>query len=198
MGCSMNKEAFDKLRVPGEVNWDDACVIRDTILEHKPETVLELGCFRGMSTLVIIDALWRIRHSRLTTSPFDWKFTSVDIVPMGELFNMRDIKHARRAEHVPPDAPVTHIVSDALKYLNGLPDGSIDLIFEDTNHQTAYTTKLIPEMLRVLKEKGVLIFHDLNLGTIQRAYRKTGLLKKVKDFPPSRMGMLRKRCGAWI
>ena len=198
----MNKEEFEKLRVPGEILWEDACVIWDAIIEHKPETVLELGCFRGLSTLVILDALKEVFGTECMEISehlyVKWAFTSIDIVPMGALFNLKDTKHARRAELVPSCAPVTHIVSDALKFLNGIRSECVDLIFEDTTHQTAYTRQLIPEILRVLKPDGVALFHDLKLITMQLAFKKEGLKKKLKLFPPSWMGQLRKENGVLV
>ncbi len=183
----MNKAEFDKLRVPGAINWEDACVIRDAIIEHEPETVLELGCFMGLSTLVIIDAM-----------PNNCTFTSVDIKAPGELFNIKDVKEAKRSQLVPDDAPVELVTSDALKYLQNLDDESIDLIFEDTTHQTAYTRKLIPEILRVLKPNGAVLFHDLQLETMKQAFIDLKLTDKLKLFPPSWMGQLRKENGVLV
>ena len=186
----MNKERFEELRVPGAIHWADACVIREAILEYKPETVLEMGCFRGLSTLVIIDAMRK--------RSWDFHFISVDIKPPGAIFNVKDHKQARRSELVPDNAPVDLVTSDALKYLQSLEDESIDFIFEDTNHQIEYTANLIPEILRVLKPNGVALFHDLNLLSMKEAFKKAGMKKKVKLFPPSWMGMLRKENGVLV
>lgn len=185
----MNKDEFEKIRKPGAIHWPDACVIHDAIVEHKPETVLELGCFMGISTLVLLDAMEEAKCCA-------W-FVSVDIVAPGELFNIKDVKEARRSQLVPDNAPVELVTSDALKYLKGLPDESIDFIFEDTTHQIEYTANMIPEMLRVLKPNGIVLFHNLELYSMKEAFKKVKLLKKVKLFPPSWMGQLRKVNGVW-
>lgn len=186
----MNKEEFDKIKVPGSIHWSDAEVIRETIQKYDPDKILELGCFMGTSTLVIIDAM----RKRI----WDFDFTSVDIKAPGELYNIKDVKKAKRSELVPENAPVELITSDAIEYLQGLSDESIDFIFEDTNHQVIYTANLIPEILRVLKPNGVALFHNLNLTTMKAAFKKAGMKKKVKEFPPSWMGMLRKENGVLV
>ena len=180
----MDKEEFDKDRVTGAIQWGDACIIRDHIYEHRPKIVLELGSFTGISTLVIIRALQR--------NGGDFSFSSIDINKPGQIFNFKDIGRKYRNQLVDEDEPVEVLTGDALKHLKTLAPNSVDMVFEDTTHKTAYTTLLIPAIMRVLKPGGVALFHDLQLPTMMKAFVNTGTRQHLKLFPPTWMGALYK------
>ena len=176
----IDKKLFASLRMSGAITWEDAKVIHNVMTEYAEHKVIELGAFTGLSTLVILEAI----------KGKDVEFISVDIMAPGALHGGH--KDKGRSCLVPKDAPVTLVTADALAYVKALPENSIDVIFEDTNHQTEFTSKLIPFIMKALKPGGVAIFHDLQLIPMQKAFEVIGMDKDVIRFPPSWMGLLRK------
>ncbi len=176
----MTEEQFEAVRFSGAIQWPDAVVIHDMILKYKPLDVLELGAFMGASTLVILDAL----HGT------NFTLTSVDKVAPGKVIGPGTPR--TRNAHLPDDVPVHIVTGDALEYLKGLPDECLDMVFEDTNHETEYTSYLIPAIMRVLKPDGFALFHDLQLESMRQAFKAVRIDHKLILFPDTWMGMLLK------
>lgn len=131
-----------------------------------PVSALDLGTRWGSTATQIISAM-----------SSEGKLTSVDIS-----MRVGNTKHLT-GKFIPPPFQVILNFEGALDYLSGLPEKSIDFIYEDTSHQEDMTYLIYKEALKALKPGGVIISHDACSpkfeGAVLEGIRRNGILPKV-------------------
>jgi predicted O-methyltransferase YrrM len=114
------------------------------------QKIVELGTYMGHSTNYLAEAARRtLGH--------------VDTVDLKRIWNwhIRGSAITRKNRTV-----VTQHFCNAAKYLERLPDGSVDFIFEDTDHSFETTGMLIHLAQRKLRRGGILAVHDVFVSEV--------------------------------
>lgn len=126
----------------------------DALGEGDDVRVLDLGCGSGASTTAILQA-WAAAGR-----PGTLRLTGVDA-------SAGMIDQSRRKEW---PAPVDFVVSDAIEYLQQVPDDSVDgvlaaYLLRNVEERDA----LLEQLARVLKPGGALVIHDYSVAGSRRA-----------------------------
>lgn len=157
---------------PSGAIWGAEGQMLYALIRHfKPLNVLEVGTGRGVGTLHIAAAIAANGNGAT--------LTSVDSGVTG----YKPVK-----SHL-----ATYVKSDAVAYLESVPDESLDFIFEDLDHsaRTVFDVATLAESK--LKMGGILISHDAahyNVGkAVQEGYWHAAMYIDVFLIPPCDCGL---------
>jgi predicted O-methyltransferase YrrM len=157
---------------PSGAIWGAEGQMLYALVRHfKPLNVLEVGTGRGVGTLHLAAAI-KANNNGAT-------LTTVDSGVTG---------------YKPAQTPTARYVkSDAVAYLESLPDNSLDFIFEDLDHTAETIFRLASLAEDKLKIGGILVSHDAahyNVGAeVQRGYFQAAMYVEVFLIPPCDCGL---------
>jgi len=131
---------------------------------YQSSTILELGCYHGLSTSIMAQAKYDAGNKG--------SITTLDVFEENILQTKQNIK---------VDININYVTADAINYVMELNQKPLlefyDLIFIDANH-TYEWMKLLTKNVHILSE-GKIVFHDF-------FHRNTGVQKAVEEIlgPP--------------
>ena len=180
-------QRWDHMHMKGSINYMDCIALYSIIRYAKPIDILELGCFVGTSTFMLLEAM------KANALP-DAHITSVDIKPLGETWTVHgERKYRSEAVQGVPESLITQVVSDATSYINLLPDNSVDFIFEDTNHTYESTRDIASAARLKLRSSGIIVFHDSTIPEMVHGFKDAGVYDNmIVTQPHSPLGIWRK------
>jgi predicted O-methyltransferase YrrM len=129
----------------------------------RASVVVETGTYMGLTTLALWEALKGLDHAVLIhTVESDRERFKGAAERISEATSGREV----------PSCGITCHLGDALAALDGLPEGQVDLVFLDDDHDKNHVRAEVCAAFRVLRAGGVLCLHDvcglLDLGEIVR------------------------------
>jgi predicted O-methyltransferase YrrM len=146
----------------GTIRPIEAQVLAALVAHLKPRTVFEMGTYTGFSTLHLIE------NAPLDTVIYtlDLPQDKSDIVLKNDLHEAhRDIKNInlneRRYFHVKEArGRVIELFGDSMTFDFSPYYGKVDLAFIDANHSYLYVKSDTENALRMLSDRGVVLWHD--------------------------------------
>lgn len=159
---------------------EDFKILYNSILESKPEFIIELGA--GNSTIVMALAL------KLAGSGKEYIAVDIDAHRV-EMFT-------KKLEAYGLSDYVTCYVKDSIQFLKSY-EKKVDFIFIDSSHILEQTRIELCLCVKKLKKNGKIFFHDTKLGGVQ-----VPLLEFLKENPnfelheydtPAGLGLLKRR-----
>ena len=165
----------------GTIRPIEAQVVAALTAHLKPKTVFEIGTYNGFSTLHLSK-----------NSPPDSVIYTLDlpqdksaIILKNDLHEAhRDTKNinlnARRHFHAPGSgARITELFGDSMDFDFSPYYGKVDLVFIDANHSYVYVQSDTENALRMLSDRGVILWHDYD-------FIHPGVFKIVNEFARER------------
>jgi len=169
---------LNQVPAEGSLSHVDGVVLYTLARLLQAQNIIELGTFRGHSTNYLAEAVWK-NGGRVDT---------VDLVRYwGKVWRGHAITLANRQV-------VRQHKADAYEYLLRRPQGSVDMIFEDTSHDYYNTRGLIDLTKIVLKPGGLLVIHDVAVDKVpgcrvQEAVDDSGLPFECFTVWPGNQGL---------
>lgn len=172
--CPMTREEFDTLWVKGAILYQDAEILYTLMRLLKPQHIIELGAFQGLSTKILAMA---VRENGIG------RIISVDKTAPGKRVLRRRENLLRSELLSKEDLEVVELVTrDVTRFMRGEKKRSVDFIFEDSSHLTETMVKLVPAILRALKPDGVVLFHNSLMPTMKKGFEKTRVKTYLRHF----------------
>lgn len=178
-------EAWNEMHMKGSINYMDCIALYAIIRYMKPEQVLELGCFIGTSTYMLLTAILDNGFGHIT---------SVDIKPVGQTWTVHG-ETKRRSENVEnvDKEYITLVESDATEYLTSMQDNSVPFIFEDSSHSYEHTRSISIGAKFKLQPGGIIVFHDATIESMVCGFKDAGIYDSmITTTPHSPLGIWRK------
>ena len=161
--CGMTEEEFDKLWMFRSLMYCDAEVLYTLITKFKPQSILELGRYIGMSAKVMALA---IRDNG------SGSIISVDLASVRKQLVLDD-----------DDLEIVEMITmEETEYLKNVPDNTFDMVFEDTNHAADLIAAVAPELVRVIKPGGIILFHNADWNTVKEGFEQCGIESSIYNF----------------
>jgi predicted O-methyltransferase YrrM len=143
-----------------------AALLAGLVASHKPSRVLELGVGSGYATRVLLAALHANQRGELVSVDnfFDWKGRQPEHI------------HALQKE----SAGWNLVTCDETEYVSKAESASFDFIFSDGDHTRGYQNA--PDVFRICRPGGILVFHDTNNPMFRLLARLPGRCRRL-GFP---------------
>lgn len=125
------------------VDADSSAVIYSMVRENKPTNVLQIGCWEGGTTSVIMAALLK------NEKPFNFLAS--------EILSDKVEHTALHCVEKNNQSPI--IIGDITKSLDRIPE-KVDFLYHDTDHDFDTTKWVLDNIFPKLKEGALVIFHD--------------------------------------
>lgn len=181
--CTKNRKEFLAEYRMGSINYVDAEILYTLVQHYQPKRVLEFGTFLGCSAAIMARAMRESGNKNGTIDTVDsWSETDNQYVHSwllpdesrqlvkGQLLTSQDKRNV-------------FVITDTMQhYLSILDDETQDIVFEDTDHKTETLIEVTPELLRVLKPGGTLLFHDTAMPEVMEGIRTAGIANKMSYF----------------
>lgn len=146
---------YNRMGLSKSIDWETGVLLKNCVEFFNPETVVELGTFRGYSTA------WLILASQLRLSSPTWnqQFTKVHAF---EVFDEGEYGRMWYDEFELPKNDFTyHAVPGGIwNFPDQVPE-KIDLIFHDTEHSLNPTRQEVEFLAPRLSLGGLMIFDDM-------------------------------------
>ena len=143
--------------------------INDVMLEFtQPKEVFTGGIHTPPECRLLMYALAKAaRANMIVETGYDAGYTTMALAETGaEVWAVDNLSEYAIADVfarplLAPYPKVTLHLSDALVFIKGLEDESVDLIFVDDNHDYDHVEKEAIEVKRILRPGGIALFHDV-------------------------------------
>jgi predicted O-methyltransferase YrrM len=147
-------------RIDGNVTEFELDVINRLVKFHDPETIFEIGTFDGRTSLNMA------AHARPDAHLYTLDLPSADInktalsVEHGDLLYIEKPQSGARFIATDVEQKITQLYGDSATYDFEPYFGKMDFVFVDGSHSYDYVLKDSATALQLVRESGVIIWHD--------------------------------------
>jgi predicted O-methyltransferase YrrM len=156
LNCSMQPTRFSAIfGAPVWMTFPERVVLYSTVFGTRPRRTLEIGTYRGGSSVIIVAALDDVGAGELVC---------VDPVPQIAADTWRRIKH--RATVIEGSSP------GALENLAPTPEDRFQLVLIDGDHSLEGVLRDVEGVLPLVDDEAVLLFHDAHFSKVDEGLRR--------------------------